>query len=144
MHAQRPQYPSKEAVIWDYHVVLWAQTPMSDLVWDDSYLGEYPDDGEKWFRDNFPKPDPLIRVRVVPATDFVEHFRSDRRYMRDPDQQPPWPLISPGEYNLNEYLNPTDPGPGDLLTLAEFQARFLPQFQYASDHEPVTTHSDLH
>jgi hypothetical protein len=106
--------------------VLWERTPNGDVVWDDSYQGSYPDNAERWFRENFPQFDPDVRVRVVEASEYANELRSDRRFIKRPEKQPPWPSISPGEYNLDQFISPSSPTPGVLLTLAEFEARFLP------------------
>lgn len=125
MHAQVAQYPSAEAVIWDYHVVLLDRTPDGDVIYDDSYTGDFPGCAIKWTQENFPVDDDLLRFRVVDASEYVRDFRSDRRNMQDPSRQPPWPAISPGEYNLTTFLSATEPGPGRLLNLAEWRAEII-------------------
>ncbi|KAF9518178.1 hypothetical protein BS47DRAFT_1338433 [Hydnum rufescens UP504] len=92
--SQAPQLP----VLWDYHVLLLTvesrQTPNDDLtvsIWDyDTRLG-FPCPFDVYMIGTFPDIisdisascglDLVSHFRVVPTSDFLDHFASDRSHM---------------------------------------------------------------
>lgn len=144
-------------IAWDYHVVLLFRPPGARWqIWDlDGHLRE-PQPAQAWLRSSFRgeqvlPPEFLPRFRLVPATDYRRHLRSDRRHMRDAEGQelqphPSWaPILGeplgeplPSEappaddgHNLERFLDTEDPGfvgqvfdLGELLThLAQTETR---------------------
>ena len=110
--------------MWDYHVILVIQTPPSVRVWDlDSRLPlGYP--LSQYLDQTFPMQDDLHDLllpsfRVIPASEYREHFASDRSHMRARNgvyaaPPPDWPAIGEGN-NLRDYLSLAATGPGTLL-----------------------------
>ena len=133
MWGQRLSTDPELPVVWDYHVVLlvrqfaqpgWGQPGWE--LWDLDAAIPPPRPALTWLDDCFrgagvvpPQFEP--QFRVVPASAFRRHFRSDRSHMRAPDggwlQPPPdWPAIlgepfeGDGEgSNLDRFLDVEDP-----------------------------------
>lgn len=93
---------SDEAVIWDYHVILY-QHWLTPCIYDLDTRLDCPIDFNSYYYQTFPDalhlPEHLsIRVRVIPlATAYLRRFHSDRQHMLDAQGQPqvPFPHWSP-------------------------------------------------
>ncbi len=90
-------------IIWDYHVVLLADNQVYDL---DTIL-LFPCPQETYLQMSFPDGIPSDlepQLRLIPASEYVESFASDRSHMLDEDGNylhppPPWPAIQPEQGN---------------------------------------------
>jgi hypothetical protein len=132
--AQRAAPFVGQPVVWDYHVLLFAERGRAWEAYDlDSTLG-CPVAAAAYLDGTFPAGAPPglgPRFRVIDATEFVRVFASDRSHMRRPDgtftePPPPWPPIrgAPGaESNLERFVDVTRPFAGELLDLEELRAR---------------------
>lgn len=103
---------ANQVVGWDYHVV--ALLEIGDRAWVadlDSRL-PWPTPLQTYAEASFPPFVPVAgrpRFRPLPATRYVKELRTDRRHMRSSEggwlePPPPWPVISPGESNLFDWL----------------------------------------
>ena len=119
-------------VIWDYHVVL-LEDEGSPMLWDlDSTLG-YPVKVNSWLAHTFDCFNTLptqyrARMRVVPGDIYLNAFASDRRHMKDAEnnwlQAPPsWAPIGIG-HNLNQWIDTEVDGHGECMDLDDFRTRF--------------------
>jgi hypothetical protein len=122
-----------EAVLWDFHVVLFVQEDAWQ-TWDlDSDLGApVPADQylQATFGDQAAVPAHVRpRVRLVEAGTYVTNLRSNRSHMRDRSgrylQIPPgWPPPGGGiEHNLDRFLNPDEDFLGTVVDLAALRTR---------------------
>lgn len=125
-------------VIWDYHVILvYHPEPEKCLVYDldselpfPTYIHKYIT--ETFRTDHILKPDYFRYFRVIPASEFVKEFASDRRHMRRADgtwikPPPSYPAIKTANstHNLEEYIQMDhSKGPGQVLNLTQFVQRF--------------------
>lgn len=99
MFNQRSAAPGA-ATVWDYHVVLRI-AGVTDLILDADTRLPYPCRTRDYLLQSFPPsnsvpPRFLARIRIVPATQFMRRFDSDRGHMlgRLPaDAFPSWPPI---------------------------------------------------
>ena len=147
--SQRASASPELPVIWDYHVVLLAESSRGSgvEVWDlDSLAGmplaldlylkatflighEIPESFRPWFR-------------VVEAEDFARTFSSDRTHMQEGGRwihpPPPWPLIQvPGtRMNLDLFVDMGAKLVGEVLTLAQLCRKFDCDFGPDSDFGP--------
>ena len=111
--------PHGKPVFWDYHVFLIARSSNLDAwkVWDLDTLLPIPSPVGSYFHATYNLQDAFWAVpkelrpvfRVIPATEYIQQFTSDRGHMKDTEGNyvtppPPWPLIRP---------------PGNSTTLAE-------------------------
>ena len=128
------EYPGAP-VLWDYHVILLCRQD-DWQVWDlDTTLG-LPVPASSYFPETFlqantdPERSDVI-FRLIPATDYVEHFSSDRSHMKLTSGRwaappPQWPMIiRDGQSNLFDWLDVNHKAPGQLLTLDELMHDFL-------------------
>lgn len=130
MWSQRPA-PEGTAVVWDYHVV-GVERGVAARIWDfDSRLAA-PASAHQWLRASF-RPDvpapfaPLFRV--VASVEFLRHFASDRRHMRDEQggwhaEPPAWPdIVAPSGaiHTLDAFLDMANTSmPGAVMDIAGF------------------------
>lgn len=107
-------------VVWDYHVLM-VDGQVGSVLDPDSTLPSQPF-GSFWDL-TFPKDAPtdlLAWFRVIESSEFLETLRSDRRHMRAADgtwrhPPPPWPVISPGAWNLDRFWDMTSSlAPGEV------------------------------
>ena len=122
-----------EAVLWDFHVVLFVRSA-GWQVWDlDSDLG-MPVAADAYLSATFGDQMTVAthlqpRIRLVGGEAYVAGLCSDRSHMRDGhglflQPPPPWPAPGGGrENNLARYLDPTDPALGVVVTLDGLRAR---------------------
>mmetsp|Transcript_2587 Transcript_2587/g.4208 ORF Transcript_2587/g.4208 Transcript_2587/m.4208 type:complete len:282 (+) Transcript_2587:80-925(+) len=126
---QKSSQDEESPVVWDYHVVLAAfvgsapQTPNGSnhrawWVWDLDTTLPFPCAAPPYFRRAF-RPSGGTRTpylpsfRVIPASDFLARFASDRRHMRIQGQWLAPPPATPAlrgelavaDFNLQDYIN---------------------------------------
>ncbi|MCJ8329600.1 MAG: hypothetical protein HRT89_21025 [Lentisphaeria bacterium] len=102
-----------EAIFWDYHVVLIKDKQVYDF---DSRLG-FPIALSDYLQQSFQKDiaaEHQAKFKVIPATDFLAKFASDRRHMVDDDglfiaDPPDWDCITTNEssFNLDAFIDMT-------------------------------------
>lgn len=101
-------------VIWDYHVILRAQTGGEDLIYDFDTTLPFPVERSRYFAETFPDKaitPPVLRAqtREIPAREYLHRFHSDRAHMvgKIPAEAfPEWPAITPEHpdvVKLSEY-----------------------------------------
>lgn len=129
-------------VLWDYHVVLFALARSGWQCWDLDHDAGAPRPVAEWLSDSFLIDGALEayraltkrdferpRFRVVEASDFLEHFASDRSHMVDakgrPTQpHPDWPPIGEGNgqgHNLFRFVDTRSAFVGDVLSYDELR-----------------------
>lgn len=109
-------------VAWDYHVVLLFRDNGWKVADLDSRLS-LPCSTEEYFSNSFIPAEPPT-FRVVDAGDFIRHFASDRRHMRNqPQASPPWNSIGTG-FNLWDFVNVSNTGYGRIYDLKEMLKEF--------------------
>ncbi|BFZ62721.1 Protein N-terminal glutamine amidohydrolase [Saitoella coloradoensis] len=110
-----------KAMFWTHHVLsITCPEEGSDdpvMVWDQDTSLDFPCPFPKYcvetFKPTFNHDEALRRrYRVVPAQDYLDHFHSDRRHMKDDggeylSEPPEWEEIrgGNGEHNLHNYLS---------------------------------------
>ncbi len=109
-------------VAWDYHVIILfreSEWKVADL---DTRLS-LPCSTEEYFANSFvPAAPPTFRV--VDVDDFIRHFASDRRHMRNqPQAPPPWNCIGTG-FNLWDFVDVSNTGYGRIYDLKEMVKEF--------------------
>ncbi|XP_017776767.1 PREDICTED: protein N-terminal glutamine amidohydrolase isoform X1 [Nicrophorus vespilloides] len=135
---QRAGKEEDKLVVWDYHVVfLYQAEPDRCLVYDldselpfPTYVHKYVT--ETFRTDNILKPDYFRYFRVIPATEFLKDFTSDRRHMKRIDgswiKPPPnYPAIcnATSTHNLEDFIQmDATKGPGQVHNLTQFVQRF--------------------
>jgi hypothetical protein len=123
------------AVLWDFHVVLFARAPEQEWqAWDlDSDLGA-PLPAAAYLAATFGDQASLPQrwrpvVRLIEAARYVAGLRSDRSHMRDRygrwlQPPPPWPPPGGGgEHNLDRLLDPADGLLGPVADLDGLRGR---------------------
>ena len=94
-------------------------------MWDPDCRAGPRLDALHWLEQSFRLLAPRVswlapRFRLVPAADFREEFRSDRRHMRQGDRwsapPPPWPPIGRGS-NLSCFVDMATTERGPVYTL---------------------------
>ncbi len=117
-------------VLWDYHVMaLAAWHPDGMLAFDLDSLLAFPCPASIWLERSCP-PDLLPGhegfFRVLPASQYLDSFASDRSHMRFSDGSykaapPPWPAFGQGRpNNLMEWVDMRREGPGRVMDRAAF------------------------
>jgi hypothetical protein len=138
-------------VIWDYHVFLLTHTQRWQ-VWDPNAVVGCPVPASEYVMRAFPyvsrleshdpagevgaAPGPRAganstlapRFRIIDADDYVAHFGSDRRHMRDAhgvwiEPPPPWGCLGQG-HNLDRYVDVTADFHGEVLDFPTFVERY--------------------
>jgi hypothetical protein len=114
-------------VVWDYHVMLFAQRDDAWSAWDLDTTLDFPEPAERWLDATFHRCAPILQphFQLLAADDYRTRFASDRRHMRDElgewtKPPPPWPTIGEG-HTLPDLL---DVDRGAWLTLTELRARY--------------------
>ncbi len=130
---QRAATAPGSPVVWDYHVVLFAETHDGWEVWDLDSVLERPTPMRCWFEGTFVgvgalRPRFSAQFRVIKASDYVDHLSTDRSHMLQDDvySQPPpsWPHIVQGPMNLMRFVDMTQPFIGEVLTDSSLLTRF--------------------
>ena len=131
---QRAGASPHSLVVWDYHVIALFR---EDGVWNahdwDTTFGPCVSLNDYLYR-TFPPLSPAEqrfapKFRVVPATDYLQHFASDRRHMRDANggwlaPPPAWPPIGDGS-NLMDFVDMEKDFYGEVFSLGELPKHFL-------------------
>ncbi len=124
---QRTAEVGGDAVLWDYHVMLFANGP-DWQVWDlDTDLG-LPVPAAAYLNATFPVGPRiparfLPRFRLIVPDDYRAHLRSDRSHMRDEHGEltsppPPWPPPGGGrDSNLARFISGDGTVVGEVMGL---------------------------
>ncbi len=126
-----------QAVLWDYHVVLhWQDEGHGSVILDFDSCLPWPCATATYCAETFlPWPQtPLpfrIQTRLVPLTEYLTNFRSNRTHMLDQAgiprcAFPPYPPLLPQHsraVDLSRYINMSDPSCGPICWWPEFPSR---------------------
>lgn len=125
-------------VIWDYHVIFLYRTSESEtLVYDLDTTLMFPCDFHQYYEESIKdnsslNPEFHRMFRVIPATEFLKTFASDRLHMLTPDGRwiappPSYPPIKTEECsgNLQEFISMEENDHGLVLRLSELLKRFI-------------------
>lgn len=132
---QRAMISPVTPVYWDYHVVLLVPGETNQLLDFDTRLAFNNEAGE-YFRNSFIDNELLNAdekpwFRVVPASEFIQLFSSDRRHMKTEfgwlAPPPAWPLIGNATHNLSSFTDMTNGAIGEVLAYDAVLARFACQ-----------------
>ena len=130
---QRTAEVAGDAVLWDYHVMLFAGGPHWQ-VWDlDTDLG-LPVPAAAYLDATFPAGPRiparfLPRFRLVDPADYRAHLRSDRSHMRGADGEltsppPPWPPPGGGrDTNLARFISGDGTVVGEVMGMSGLRKR---------------------
>ena len=119
-------------ILWDYHVVLLVHAEVNQILDFDTAL-PFCCDIDKYFSYSFLDNRLLDEherpyFRVVPASEYITHFSSDRSHMKTNNgwlaPPPTWPTIGELPNNLSGYRDMKNKEIGDVLTFDEVLARF--------------------
>ncbi len=119
-------------ILWDYHVVLLLLSESSQILDFDTIL-PFGVPVDTYFRHSFldnrlltAAETPLFRV--VPASEFVGSFSSDRSHMKVGEgwiaPPPDWPRIGRLESNLHRFIDMTNSDIGEVLGYDAVLKRF--------------------
>lgn len=80
--------PLGKAVVWDYHVILWAKTTKKSLIFDFDSRLPFPCPASQYVHSSFPNPQTLpekfhFYIRQIPAANYLQQFYSDRKHMQN-------------------------------------------------------------
>jgi len=125
-------------VSWDYHAVLLVHSEDNLIIDFDTAL-PFCCDIRRYFSHSFldnrllkEHEQPLFRI--VPASEYVTVFSSDRVHMKTKTgwlaPPPDWPTIGEPPSNLSDFIDMGNKAIGDVLTLEEVLARFAEQSFY--------------
>ena len=132
MLCQRAMPNPQTPIFWDYHVILLIQGETNQILDFDTTLA-FNNDVETYFSQSFvdnalleDEHRPLFRL--IPASEYVEKFSSNRSHMKTESgwlaPPPPWPPIIKAENNLSAYIDMNDLKIGEVLTYDEMLERF--------------------
>ncbi len=90
-------------VVWDYHVVLRQRDGGGDRIYDLDTSLPFPCNTRDYLEATFGlqqelQPSYRAQLRIIPATDYLNNFYSDRQHMHglvDEGGYPAWPPITP-------------------------------------------------
>jgi len=119
-------------ILWDYHVILLLRSETNQILDFDTIL-PFGVAVDSYFRHSFldnrlltAAETPLFRV--VPASEFVVSFSSDRRHMKVGEgwraPPPDWPLIGQSISNLSSFIDMTNNDVGEVLGYDALLQRF--------------------
>lgn len=106
-----------QPVIWDYHAILIRHDQQPALVYDFDSLCPFPVELDLYLTACFPStvtihPEYQAQFRLVPASQFLTQFYSDRSHMLGiikKENFPDYPIIKPNVgkkmIRLNEFIN---------------------------------------
>ncbi|KHN77843.1 Protein N-terminal glutamine amidohydrolase, partial [Toxocara canis] len=104
-------------VVWDYHVILIQQNATKYLVYDLDSTIDFPCEIHIYWKETMRTDIPLNEryrrwFRVVNALEYLKHFSSDRRHMRNDRNEfvappPCWPPIFDENrgHNLDQFIS---------------------------------------
>ena len=133
--------PPGMPVLWDYHVFLIAHSSKREAwkVWDLDTVLPLPCPLRSYFNATYDHQEAFGTLsqqlrpmfRLVPATEYIQQFSSDRAHMKDAGGNyvkppPPWPLIRPRgvPHTLRELLDISLAPPGATMDLSGVLERF--------------------
>lgn len=131
MFCQRAAPDPATPLLWDYHVVLLTEAPHRIVDFDTTLPFCSP--VENYFQQSFADESQLYAqyipyFRLIPARTFAEKFCSDRSHMKTANgwqaEPPPWPQIGSGASNLQQLLDPSMTGIGEVLSCGAMLERF--------------------
>ena len=132
MQNQRASEHPELPIFWDYHVVLAVVTRDVQIFDFDTTL-PFMTPIEDYFSYSFMDEALLIQpetplFRLVPATEYIALFSSDRSHMRTQKgwfaPPPSWPTIGNNGTNLTEFTQAKDNRLGEVLTQNAVLSRF--------------------
>ncbi len=111
-------------VVWDYHVILRQRDEEADRIYDFDSRLPFPCDCRDYMEATFGLQAELVpslraTLRLIPATEYLHRFHSDRHHMHgviDDQAFPPWPAITPSYQQvirLDQYWDMTWQGESD-------------------------------
>lgn len=119
-------------VVWDYHVIL-AMKGEKCMVFDLDTKLPYPCEFEQYSERTFQSDDDIMekfhrKFRVITIQEFLEHFASDRRHMKDANGEwikpsPNYPCIQTSKScnNIDIFISmDKNVGWGEVLSLKQF------------------------
>ena len=119
-------------ILWDYHVILLLRAETNQILDFDTIL-PFGVTVDTYFKHSF-LDNRLLTItetplfRVVPASEFVVSFSSDRRHMKVGEDwiapPPDWPCIGRSDFNLYRYIDMTNSDIGDVLGYDALLQRF--------------------
>lgn len=125
-------------VVWDYHVILRCTDEAGDRIYDFDSLLPFPCDCRDYMGATFGLQTELAEplratLRLIPATEYLHSFYSDRHHMRGVVEEtafPPWPAITPQQQpviGLEQYWEMAWQGEGNsrVMDVAAFINREL-------------------
>lgn len=125
-------------ILWDYHVVLLVHDEVNQILDFDTVL-PFCSDIDTYFSHSFLDNRLLIEqeqplFRIVPVSDYISQFSSDRSHMKSGvgwlAPPPPWPTIGEATSNLSDFIDMRNRTIGDVLTIDEVLGRFHEQSFY--------------
>lgn len=123
-------------VLWDYHVLLLAQHPHGNWIYDLDSTLPFPTPASHYMRHAFHSGTSMdnkyLQVfRVVPALECFEHFASNRSHMRSqwgeysakpPDHPPLRGVKASSDHNMEEWISMnSSTGRGRVLSLLDME-----------------------
>lgn len=89
-----------QPVIWDYHVILLHALQEDYLVYDFDSTADFPALASTYLDLSFPcfkkiRPEYQPLFRLIPATDYLHYFCSDRSHMKNVIAEPAFPALPP-------------------------------------------------
>ena len=129
---QRLMTDPSRPVLWDYHVILLLRAE-EHLILDfdttlpfgvalDTYLSR------SFLNERLLAPAETPLFRVLPASEFVGSFSSDRSHMKVGEgwiaPPPDWPRIGRSESNLHRFIDMSNTDIGEVLTYEALLQRF--------------------
>ena len=126
---QNPSIP----IMWDYHVVLLVLDEPNQILDFDTTL-PFTTDVQTYFSQSFIEKELVDDVhtplfRLVPASEYVELFSSDRRHMKTESgwlaPPPAWPLIGKAGHNLPDFIDMNNNDIGEVLDYDALLERYV-------------------
>lgn len=121
-------------VFWDYHVVLCVHDGGGHEVWDLDCKAGTPLGAREWLTYTFEPAQKLPEIvwplfRLIPASQYVENFSSNRAHMLNEEGNPlmpfpSWPAISNRESNLFQFVDMQNSFLGDVIDLEGVKKRW--------------------
>ncbi len=104
---------SGQLIMWDYHVVLELTADQQKWIFDFDSRLHFPEPRDTYLCKTFPPQRELVgkyrsQVRIIPASNYLQKFHSDRSHMRGRlpgSAYPDYPMISPGP---EQFIDITD------------------------------------
>ena len=133
MLSQKAMIGPATPILWDYHVILLLTDSPARILDFDTTL-PFCSDLRIYLEQSFPDESTLLpeyvpSFRLIPAAQYIEHFRSDRSHMKTATgwhaPPPDWPPIGKGGSNLTAFTNMQGTSHGEIMSRTELLARYL-------------------